>query len=215
MAAGAGIFHLVYVQEPLMALLPLTIAFWSNDRTRALEDGRVKVEGCDVTFFPMKPEEMFLRSFGRQEFDVSELSMSNYLSVRSRGECPYIGLPVFPSRKFRHSGIYVRTDRGIERPEDLAGKVVGVPEYQVTASVWLRGMLKEKYNVSPADIRWRTGGLEQAGREETVPISLPADVELEPIGHGKTLFGAIESGEIDALIAPRPPTAFLRRDPHV
>ena len=198
-----------------MALLPLTIALWSNDRTRALEDGRVKVEGCDVTFFPMKPEEMFLRAFGREEFDVSELSMSNYLSVRSRGECPYIGLPVFPSRKFRHSGIYIRADRGIERPEDLAGKVVGVPEYQVTASVWLRGMLHEQYGVSPSDIRWRTGGLEQAGRQETVAIMLPDGVELKAIDKTKTLFGMIEAGEIDALIAPRPPTAFLRRDPNV
>lgn len=198
-----------------MALLPLTIALWSNDRTRALEDGRVKVEGCDVNFFPMKPEEMFLRAFGNEEFDVSELSMSNYLSVRTRGECPYIALPVFPSRKFRHSGIYVRTDRGIERPEDLAGKVVGVPEYQVTASVWLRGLLQDKYGVAPSDIRWRTGGLEQAGREETVAITLPAGVELQAIGAGKTLFRMIETGEIDALIAPRPPTAFLRRDPNV
>lgn len=198
-----------------MALLPLTIALWSNDRTRALEDGRVKIEGCDVTIFALKPEEMFLRAFGNQEFDVSELSMSNYLSVRSRGECPYIGLPVFPSRKFRHSGIYVRTDRGINRPEDLVGKIVGVPEYQVTASVWLRGMLQEKYGVRPSEIRWRTGGLEQAGREETVPITLPSDVELVPIGADQTLFAMIESGEIDALISPRPPTAFLRGAPSV
>ncbi|MGE0627547.1 MAG: ABC transporter substrate-binding protein [Hyphomicrobiaceae bacterium] len=198
-----------------MALLPLTIALWSNDRTRALEDGRVKVEGCDVNFFPIKPEEMFLRAFGRQEFDVSELSMSNYLSVRSRGECPYIALPVFPSRKFRHSGIYIRTDRGIDAPQDLAGKTIGVPEYQVTASVWLRGMLQEKYGVAPSDMKWRTGGLEQAGREETVPLTLPDGVDLHPIAAGKTLFGMIESGEIDALIAPRPPTAFIRKDARV
>ena len=198
-----------------MALLPLTIALWSNDRTRALEDGRVKVEGCDVTIFAIKPEEMFLRAFGREEFDVSELSMSNYLSVRSRGECPYLALPVFPSRKFRHSGIYVRTDRGITGPADMAGKIVGVPEFQVTASVWLRGMLHEKYGVAPSDMRWRTGGLEQPGREETVPLTLPENVELQPIGAGKTLFGMIETGEIDALISPRPPSAFLRRDPMV
>jgi 4,5-dihydroxyphthalate decarboxylase len=198
-----------------VAKIHLTVAFWSNDRTRALEDGRVEIEGCDVTFFDLKPEEMFRRAFDHEEFDVSELSLSNYLTVRARGTSPYVGLPIFPSRKFRHSGIYVRTDRGIEKPEDLKGKRIGVPEYQVTASVWLRGLFEEQFGVRPSDMSWHTGGLEQAGREETVPLRLPDGVAIESIGNRKTLFAMIADGELDALISPRPPTCYVRRDPTV
>ncbi|HET9149047.1 MAG TPA: PhnD/SsuA/transferrin family substrate-binding protein, partial [Alphaproteobacteria bacterium] len=148
-------------------------------------------------------------------FDVAELSFSNYVALRSRGECPYLAIPVFPGRKFRHSAIYVRTDRGIKKPEDLKGRLVGVPEYQVTAVVWMRGMLEDEYGVKPSDIRWRTGGLEQAGRTEKVALKLPAGVELELIPPTRTLSEMLASGELDAVIAPRPPSIYTKRVPNV
>ena len=118
-----------------MARLSLTIACWDYDRTRALMDGRVRVEGCDVTTLALSPEEAFFRAFRHHEFDVSELSFSTYMMSRAKGTCPYIAIPAFVSRAFRHSAIYIRTDRGIRAPADLKGRVVGVPEYQVTAAL--------------------------------------------------------------------------------
>jgi 4,5-dihydroxyphthalate decarboxylase len=190
--------------------LPLTVAFTNYDRTQALKDGRVEIEGCDPIFFDIEPEEIFHRALHHEEFDVAELSFSNYIALRSRGGCPYIGIPVFPGRKFRHSAIYVRTDRGIKTPQDLKGKRVGVPEYQVTAVVWMRGMLEDEYGVKPSDIRWRTGGLEQAGRTEKVALKLPTGVELELISPERTLSEMFASGELDAVIAPRPPSVYSK-----
>ena len=193
-----------------MHQLPLTVAFTNYDRTQALKDGRIEIEGCDPIYFDIEPEEIFHRALHHEEFDVAELSFSNYIALRSRGECPYIGIPVFPGRKFRHSAIYVRTDRGIKRPEDLKGKLVGVPEYQVTAVVWMRGMLEDEYGVKPSDIRWRTGGLEQAGRTEKVALKLPAGVELELIPSDRTLSEMFADGALDAVIAPRPPSVYSK-----
>jgi len=195
--------------------LPLTVAFTNYDRTQALADGRVPIEGCDPNYFDIEPEEIFHRALHHEEFDVAELSFSNYIALRSRGECPYIGIPVFPGRKFRHSAIYVRTDRGIKTPQDLKGKLVGVPEYQVTAVVWMRGMLEDEYGVKPSDIRWRTGGLEQAGRTEKVALKLPAGVELELIPTDRTLSEMFADGALDAVIAPRPPSVYTRRAPNI
>jgi 4,5-dihydroxyphthalate decarboxylase len=134
-----------------MRRIGLTIACWDYDRTRALREGTVEVEGCDVTMLSLAPEEAFFRAFRHAEFDVSELSFSSYMIATSRGTCPYIAIPVFPSRLFRHSGIYVRTDRGIKAPADLKGRTVGIPEYQVTAAVWIRGILEDEYGVKPSD----------------------------------------------------------------
>lgn len=194
-----------------MSRLPLTVAFTNYDRTQALADGRVTIEGCEPNYFDIEPEEIFHRALHHEEFDVAELSFSNYIALRSRGECPYIGIPVFPGRKFRHSAIYIRTDRGIKTPQDLRGRLVGVPEYQVTAVVWMRGMLEDEYGVKPSDIRWRTGGLEQAGRTEKVALKLPAGVELELIPSDRTLSEMFAAGELDAVIAPRPPSVYTRR----
>ena len=116
----------------------------------------------------MAPEEAFHRAFRYQEFDITELSLSNYMSQIARGTSPYVAIPAFPSRLFRHSSIYIRADRGIERPQDLRGKLIGVPEYQMTAAVWIRGILQDEYGVHAADIKWRAGGLEQGGREARV-----------------------------------------------
>ncbi|HUT50379.1 MAG TPA: ABC transporter substrate-binding protein [Alphaproteobacteria bacterium] len=198
-----------------MSDLPVTVACWNYDRTRALMDGRVPVEGCDPRFISLGPEEVFFRAFRHGEFDVSELSFSSYLMATARGSCPYIAIPVFISRAFRHSGIYIRTDRGIEAPADLKGRLVGVPEYQVTAAVWIRGVLQHEYGLRPADVEWRSGGIEDPGRHEKLPIELPDDVKIEAIAEGKTLSAMLEAGEIDALVSPRSPSCFDRGAAHV
>jgi 4,5-dihydroxyphthalate decarboxylase len=187
---------------------PLTIACWGYDRTRALETGQVKVEGCDVTFLDLEPEEMFHRALHFEEFDVTELSFSNYLTLTDRGTCPYVAIPVFPGRAFRHNAIYVNRKSGIEKPEDLKGRLVGSPEYQVTASVWIRGLLEDEYGVKPSEIRWRAGGLFESNRTEKVTFEPPKGVELKRIEAGQNLSAMLADGSIDALIGPRAPTAF-------
>jgi 4,5-dihydroxyphthalate decarboxylase len=201
--------------SPSMTRLPLTIACWDYDRTRGLMDGRVGVEGCEVTYLPLSPEEVFFRAFRHHEFDVTELSFSTYMMTRLRGTCPYIAIPAFVSRSFRHSAIFIRTDRGISKPEDLKGRLVGVPEYQVTAALWVRGMLKDEYGVDPADIDWRSGGIEEPGRHEKADLKLPPGVRLSAVAPGQTLSGLLASGEIDALVTPRAPSCFTRGMPHI
>ena len=115
-----------------MARLQISLACCAYDRTTAIFAGRAPIEGCEVFATPMHPEEAFHRAFKYQEFDVTELSFSSYMMTPAREESPYIGIPAFVSRLFRHSGIYVRTDRGIGAPESLAGKTIGLPEYQIT-----------------------------------------------------------------------------------
>ncbi len=198
-----------------MSNLPLTIGCWNYDRTRALMDGRVPIEGCDPRFLALGPEEVFFRAFRHGEFDVSELSFSSYLMATARGTCPYVAIPVFISRAFRHSGIYIRTDRGIGGPADLRGRLVGVPEYQVTAAVWIRGVLQHEYGLQPSDVVWRSGGIEEPGRHEKLPIELPDDIKIEPIAEGKTLSAMLDDGEIDALVTPRAPSCFDRGTTHV
>lgn len=190
--------------------VPLTIACGNYDRTRPLFDRRVRIEGCDPIFLPLEPEEIFFRAFVHEEFDVAELSLSSYTMRRATGDCPYVGIPAFLSRAFRHSAIYVRTDRGIERPEDLRGRLVGVPEYQMSAAVWVRGLLQDEYNVSPRDLRWISGGLETPGRVDKVRFTPPQGLSLQPAPEGATLSGMLETGHIDALVAPRPPSCFTR-----
>jgi 4,5-dihydroxyphthalate decarboxylase len=192
------------------SLLRLTIACGDYDRTRALFDGRVRIEGCAPIWLALAPEEIFFRAFGHEEFDVAELSLSSYVMRRAQGDCPYVAIPVFLSRVFRHSAIYVRTDRGIERPEDLRGRRVGVPEYQMSAAVWVRGLFQEEYGVAPRDLRWLTGGMETPGRREKVRFPVPAGLSVEPAPAEQTLSGMLETGAIDALIAPRPPSCFIR-----
>lgn len=198
-----------------MSKLPLTISTWEYDRTRALIDGRVRVEGCDVEYFPMGPEETFWRAFANREFDVTELSSSSYMIALSRGGCGYRAIPVFLSRSFRHSAIYIRTDRGINKPEDLKGKVVGVPEYQMTAAVWVRGALEDEYGVKARDIRWRNGGLEEPGRHEKLDLNLPKDISLEPAPEGRALSEMLAAGDLDALVTPRAPSCFVEGAPKV
>lgn len=196
-----------------MSRVPLTVACWDYDRTRALREGEVAIEGCDVNYLSLAPEETFFRAFSAAEFDVTELSFSSYMVARSRGTCPYLAVPVFPSRAFRHSAIYVRTDRGITRPQDLRGKVVGVPEYQITASLWVRGILRDEYGVDPADLDWRTGGVEQPGRHEKLAIQ-PPGIRITSAPHG-SLSDLLAAGELDALVTARAPSCYGRGEPGV
>jgi len=195
--------------------LPLTVACWNYDRTQALLDGRVAIEGCDTNLFSLPVEETFFRALRSAEFDVAELSLSSYTMLRSRKDSPYLAIPVFMSRMFRHSAIYIRTDRGISKPADLIGRTVGVPEYQLTAPVWVRGILEDEYGVKPSDIHWRTGGVEQPGRHEKVAVALPTDVDCQPIPVTETLSQWLEDGRIDALVAPRAPSSFTKGNPGI
>lgn len=193
----------------------LTVACGDYDRVAAIKDGRVEVEGCEVVFLPMEPEEVFFRAFRYQEFDACELSFSSFMIVTSRGASPFVGIPAFVSRVFRHSGFYIRTDRGIEEPADLRGKTVGVPEYQMTAPVWMRGILEDEYGVEPIDIHWRSGGQEEPGRDERTPLTLTNGVDLQPIPEDRTLVEMFEAGELDALMTARAPSSFTRGAPGV
>lgn len=191
-----------------MTKVRLNLACCDYDRTRALFDGKVGIDGCEVYPVAMSPEEAFHRSFKYQEFDVSELSMSSYMTQVASTGSPFIAIPVFLSRLFRHSSIYVRVDRGIIQPKDLKGRIVGVPEYQMTAALWIRGILQDEYGVVPADIRWRTGGLEEGGRKQVVALQLPGGVEVRSIDDTDTLAGLLNEGKIDALITARAPSCF-------
>jgi 4,5-dihydroxyphthalate decarboxylase len=198
-----------------MVDVPITIACGNYDRTRAIRDGSVKVEGCAVTYLPLYPEEIFHRAFKFQEFDVSEISFSSYIRTVAAGTSAYIGVPAFVSRIFRHSGIYIRKDGGIRTPADLRGKRIGVPEYQITAVVWMRGMMQHQYGVLPSEIHWRSGGQEQPGRQERTPLKAIKGLDLKPIGDDQTLVGMLKDGELDALFTARAPSSFLNGEPHI
>src|SRR5690606_24115485 len=155
----------------------------------------------------------FFRVFTQHEFDVAELSFSTYLIQTARGECEYIAIPAFVSRAFRHSGFYVRTDR-VSQPGDLRGKRVGVPEYQVTAAVWGRGVLQHEYGIPPSEIRWVVGGVEELGRQEKVSFDHPPGVDIVS-ATDLPLSRLLASGEIDAILAPRTPSCFRDKSEHV
>jgi 4,5-dihydroxyphthalate decarboxylase len=197
-------------------MLRLTLACGDYDRTRPLIDGTVRPLGIDLTCLPMTIEEIFFRMARFREFDAAEMSLSSYLVSLSAGEsAPFVAIPVFPSRSFRHSGIYVHTGSGISRPEDLVGRTVGVAEYQLTANVWIRGILADRHDVPVSSVRYRTGGLHQPGRPEKLAVTLPPDVEVAPIGPGQTLSDMLAAGEIDALYTPRTPRSFAEGHPKV
>ena len=198
-----------------MSRLKLSIAVGNYDRTRPLLDGDVKIDGVDPLFMTLHPEEIFFRAFRHAEFDVCELSLSSTTVKIAEGTSAYVGIPAFLSRAFRHTSIYIRTDRGIERPEDLKGRRVGVPEYQLTACVWARALLEDEFGVRPADITWVRGGIEDPGRPEKINLNLPPDVRLESAPADRSLSQLLASGDIDAMITPRPPSAFERGDPNI
>jgi len=197
-----------------MSKLQLSIAMGDYDRTRALLDGSVQIDGVDPICMTLSPEETFFRAFRGLEFDISELSFSSYTVKASQGKSPYIAVPVFLSRAFRHTSIYVRKDR-IHRPEDLKGCRVGVPEYQLTANVWARAILQDDFGVKPSDMTWVRGGIDVPGRPEKIALKLPDDVKMEQAPEGRTISDLLDCGEIDGFIAPRPPSGAALRNPHV
>ena len=203
-----------------MAKLNLSVAVGDYDRTRPLVDGAALIDGVDPVFMTLSPEEIFFRAFRHEEFDVCELSLSSFTIKTAQNTCPYVGVPAFVSRAFRHTSIYVRTDR-IRQPADLKGKKVGLPEYQLTANVWARAILEDDHGVKPSDMTWVRGGIEHPGRPEKIAISLPRDVRLEDAAEGATISGLLDEGKIDGFMAPRPPSCaatnpnvgWLFRDP--
>src|SRR5581483_3554480 len=190
-----------------MTKLNLTLACWDYDRTRALMD-RVRPEGIDLNYLPMAVEETFFRMLRHREFDVAELSLSSYCVSLSRPEKPFIAIPVFPSRFFRHSCIFVSAKSAIREPKDLIGKRIGTPEYQMTAPVWIRGILADDFGVPVDSVTYVTGGEETPGRDEKLRLELPPRIKVERAPPGKTLSGMLRSGEIDALHTARAPSCF-------
>ena len=191
-----------------MSKLRLTLSCWAYDRMRALADGRVQPEGIDLNFLDLPVEETFFRMLRNREFDVAELSLSSYTVSLFREPRPFIAIPVFPSRMFRHSCIFVSTKSGIREPKDLAGKRIGTVEYQMTAPVWIRGILQDEYGVKVESGEYFTGGMEEPGREEKQKLDLPPQFRVRPIGPGKTLSQMLADGEIDALESPRMPSTL-------
>ncbi len=179
------------------------------DRTLALILGQVQPEGIDLDYVVDLPNPIFRRMFTTDEFDGSELSSSNFIVERARGDRRFVALPVFPSRLFRHNSIYVNVDAGIERPEDLRGRRVGVPEYLQTANFWARGILQDEYGVSPRELRWVRGD------PEKLSVPLPTYLDLADAPPGRTMSDLLEAGEIDALISPRVPACFAAGSPRV
>ena len=194
-----------------MTRLDLTLGCGEYDRTRALADGRVQVEGVDLRYVALEPEEVFFRMARHEEFDAAEFSIASYVVTLGRG-APFVAIPVFPSRRFRHSCIFVNARAGIAVPTDLIGRTVGTPEYQLTANVWIRGMLAEYYGVPVSSVQYRTGGLHEPGRTEKLSISLPPEIEISPIPSDRVLSDMLATGEIDALYSPRPPRSLFAGD---
>ena len=198
-----------------MTKLSVTLACAAYDRTWPLISGRVPIEGCDVNFVVLPPSEAFIRAYRSQDFDITELSASSHILTTARGDAPYIAIPAFVSRLFRHSSFYIRTDRGIKSAKDLRGRMIGVTEYQMTAGLWARGLLSDDFGVRAQDIHWRRGGMEKPGLAERTPITLTEDIDLQPIPDGKTLSAMLAAGELDAMIAAQAPSAFSRGAPNV
>jgi 4,5-dihydroxyphthalate decarboxylase len=194
-----------------MTKLNLSLACWDYDRTRALQDGSVQPDGINLNFLNMPVEETFFRMVRHQEFDVSELSLSSYTVSLFREPRKFVAIPIFPSRFFRHSCIYVSAKSGIKTAKDLIGKKIGVPEYQMTAPVWIRGILSDHYGVPVDSVTYYTGGEEEPGRPEKQALNLPANIIVKTIPEDKTLSQMLRDGEIDALYTARKPSTYDRK----
>jgi len=189
----------------------MTLACWEYDRTRSLADGSVQPDGIDLNLINLHVEETFFRMLRHREFDAAEMSLSSYTVTAARPGSPFIAIPVFPSRFFRQSCIFVSARSGIREPEELLGKRIGVPEYQMTAPVWIRGILQDEYKVDPASVEYFTGGEEEPGREEKIALQLPDRFRVRRIGPRQTLSQMLADGEIDALHTARIPSTFRTR----
>jgi 4,5-dihydroxyphthalate decarboxylase len=195
-----------------MQQLHITMAGGFYDRTRAILDGSVRPEGLTLSYVELPIEEVFWRVLRYGEFDVAECSLAYYLISRSHGiGHDYVAIPLFPSRCFRHGFVFVNRNSGITRPEELKGKVMGVPEYAMTAALWLRGLFQHDYGVPPEAMRWRVGGIEQPNRADRMAVGVAGEVDIAPIPPDKSLNGMLQTGEIDAMMSPRIPSAFRNK----
>ncbi len=197
-----------------MSDLQLSIAMGDYDRTRPIYDKRVQIDGVDPVIMLQSPEEMFFRSFRHQAYDISELSLSSYCVSLTREDPPYIAIPVFLSRAFRHTSIYIRKDRGIHKPEDLKGRKIGITEYQLTANIWARAILAD-YGVEASDIIWVRGGMDTPGRPEKLKLDLPDAIRIEATPENRPLNQMLADGDIDGIIGPRWPRCFHEGHPQV
>ena len=191
-----------------MANLRLSLGCWNYDRTRGLMEGRIQPDGIDLTYLSMPVEETFFRMLRHREFDVAELSLSSYAVSLSKPEKPFVAIPIFPSRFFRHSCIYVNAEAGIGEPKDLIGKRVGNPEYQMTAPVWIRGILQDEYGVPVDTQTYFQGGEEEPNRPEKIKLDLPPNIKVRPIGEKDTLAAMLRDGRIDAFYTARMPSTY-------
>ena len=194
-----------------MSKLRLSLAFSDYDRVAALANGQVQPDGIDLNVITLPVEETFFRMARNQEFDVAEMSLSTYCVTLARETPPFIAIPVFPSRVFRHGSMFVSAKSGITDPRELAGKRIAYPEYQMTAPVWMRGILSDEYGVKVTEAMHLNGGVEQPGRDEKIRIDLPPSIRLSNVGPDKTLATMLADGEIDALLAARPPSTLTTR----
>jgi len=193
----------------------LTLAVGDYDRVRPLLAGRVSVAGARLAPLILPSEQSFPRAVTRAEFDVTELSLSSHILQVARGEAAYAAIPVFIARAFRHGCLYLREGAGIATPADLVGRRVGIPEYQMTLGLWLRGILADQHGVDVNRILWRTAGTNAPGRRERLPLDLPPEMDVAPLAEGDTLNAALLAGRIDAMLSPTPPAAFAAGDPAV
>lgn len=191
-----------------MSKLNLTFGCWNYDRTRAIMDGSVQPDGIDINYLNMPVEETFFRMARHREFDVSEMSFSSYCVSLHKDPKPFVAIPVFPSKFFRHSCIYINAKSGIREPKDLIGKKIGVPEYQMTSPVWIRGILSDFYGVPVDSCEYLTGGEEEPGRPEKIKLDLPPNIKVTPIPEHKTLAQMLGDGEIDAFHTARKPSTY-------
>jgi 4,5-dihydroxyphthalate decarboxylase len=191
-----------------MSKLKLTFGCWNYDRTRAVMDDTVRPDGIELNSLTMPVEETFFRMLRHREFDIAEMSLSSYVVSLFKDPKPFVAIPVFPSRFFRHSSIYVSAKSGVRQPADLIGKRVGNPEYQMTAPVWIRGILSDHYGVPVDSVTYVTGGEEEAGRSEKLKLDLPSNIVVERIGEHQTLARMLADGDIDALYTARKPSSF-------
>ena len=197
-----------------MSNIKLSLAIGDYDHVRDLLDGTVRAEGIDLTVLRLPIEEIFYRFIKNREWDVSETSFGKVVSLASQDDKGLVAIPVFPSRVFRHSSIYVRSDKGITKPEDLNGKRIGVPEWAQTASVYSRGMLAHEYGVDLKSIHWHQGGVNEAGRVEKVKLKLPEGMKYTVV-KDKSLSEMLLAGELDAVLSARPPQPYADGDKRV
>jgi 4,5-dihydroxyphthalate decarboxylase len=198
-----------------MPALPITFACGLYDRMLALYTGDVKPDGIDLNFVVIdNPREIFDRMTSRLEFDVCEMSSSEYISRFAAKKLPFVALPVFASRVFRH-GFIVVNRRRVSAAKELAGKRIGVPLYTQTAAIFVRGLMQHDLGIDLSGIEWVQGAVNEAGRyghPTLMPLRKP--VKITPNTTGKSLSDLLAAGEIDAIIGSNLPHA-LGREPDV